>query len=171
MKALDIIILIPLLWGAYKGFSKGLLVELSTILAFILATVLGFKLIDVVIQYIRDYIGENSFLPVIAFLTTFIGILLGVTLFAKAVKKALDLTLFGNLDDIAGAIVGILKWSFIISIFLWLLSAGNLALPESITAETVLFPYFVKFGPFIVDQVASLVPLTKDLISSIKEYL
>ena len=160
-----------MLWGAYKGFSKGLLIELSTVLAFILATILGFKLIDTVVQLILPYLGPQSYLPVVAFLLTFVGVLFSITLLAKTVKKVLNLTLLGNLDDLAGAILGIVKWAFILSILLWLVYQSPISIPQKHTQDTVIFPYLVQFGPLIIDKVSTILPYCKDLIASINQSL
>ena len=79
MKLLDIIILIPVIWGAYKGYKKGLFMELSMLVGFVLATILGFKLINIVMLYLQPYFGvDNKALPTISFIVTFIGILIGM---------------------------------------------------------------------------------------------
>ena len=36
MNYLDIIIIIPLIWGAYKGFRKGFIIEIASLIALIL---------------------------------------------------------------------------------------------------------------------------------------
>jgi membrane protein required for colicin V production len=98
-------------------------------------------------------------------------ILLAITLGAKALKTAMDWTIFGTADDVLGAIVGVLKWVFIMSIVFWLLEEGELSLPNSFTKDTVIFPYLILIGPWVIDGIGALTPLTEDLIKSIKEYI
>ena len=43
MNFLDALIIAPLLWGAYKGFQKGLIFEIAMILGLIIGVYLGFK--------------------------------------------------------------------------------------------------------------------------------
>ena len=43
MKLLDVLILVPLLWGAVHGYRKGLLIEVIGIAGFVIAMILGFK--------------------------------------------------------------------------------------------------------------------------------
>ena len=171
MAVLDIIILVPLVWGAYKGFKKGLFIELATILGFIIATIAAFALLDWGIKELKEYISNESILPALSFIIIFILVLVGITLGAKALKAAMDWTLLGTADDTAGAIAGILKWVFIMSVFFWFLEEGELSLPDSFTEGTVIYPYLILVGPWIIDAIGALTPLTEDLMEGIKEYI
>jgi uncharacterized membrane protein required for colicin V production len=53
MKTIDLLILFPLLIGAYHGYKRGLLLEIVAILAFVIAVVLGFKLLDYGLDFYR----------------------------------------------------------------------------------------------------------------------
>lgn len=171
MNSLDLIILVPIIWGAYKGYSRGLLLELGTVLAFVLATILGFKLMDQAVGLIKPYIGQESLLPFFAFLLVFVGVLIGLSMINKVLKKFLDYTLFGVVDDIAGAVLGVLKWAFALSVILWLMNEVDIIVPKEYSDNSFLYPYIVKYSPMLIDLVSSLMPFAKDLIDSIKENL
>lgn len=172
MSILDIIIIIPLIYGAYKGFTKGLLRELTSLLAVILAITLGFKLMDLVIALIQPYLGENNqIVPLIAFVAIFVVVLILVNLLSKAVKKVLDMTLLGNVDDFAGAVLGILKWAFAMSMILWLLDQAQIIIPKERTEGSILFPFLMAYGPKLIDYVSIILPFTQDLIHSISEHI
>lgn len=172
MKALDIIILIPVLFGAYKGFKKGLLMELVSLAALVLATLLSFKLLDKGIDLIGQYIDKNqSFVPYLSFVLIFILVLFVVTYIGKATKKFLDVTLLGKLDDMAGGLLGALKWAFAFSVLLWLSQSAGIVPPEEHTENTVIYPYLVVYGPQIMEFFSALLPQASNLIDSIKDKL
>ena len=171
MNSLDLIILVPLIWGAYKGYSRGLLLELGTILAFVVATVLGFRLMDEAVGLIKPYISQESLIPFFSFLLVFIGVLVGLITINKILKKFLDYTLFGIVDDVAGAILGILKWAFAISVLLWLMNEVDIVVPREYSDGSFLYPFIVKYSPMLIDLVSRMMPMAKDLIDSIKENL
>ena len=172
MNVIDIIILIPLLFGAYRGYKKGLLMELVSILSLILATVLSFKLLDQGIELLGEYLGKNqSFLPYLAFVLIFVLVLYLVTYIGKATKSFLDVTVIGKLDDVAGAILGALKWAFAFSVLLWLTQSAGINLPEEQTKEAIIYPYLSLYGPQVIDFFASFLPQAKNIIESIKEKL
>lgn len=172
MNYLDIIILIPMAFGAYKGFQKGLLMEIVTLIAFILATVLAFKLLEQGMLVLEPYIGKNeSVLPLFSFIIIFALVMVLVLFVGKASKKILDVVLIGTFDNLAGAIVGALKWAFGFSVILWLMESAGLGFPEESVDGSVVFPYFVSYGPFLIECVSMLVPYAQELVASIKNLI
>ena len=84
MTWLDLIIALPLLFGAYRGFTKGIIIEIASVLALILgfygALLLANKTAEL-INHSLDY--NSSHLHLIAFVVTFIAIVVGVFFMAK----------------------------------------------------------------------------------------
>ena len=144
MKFLDLIILLPLLYGAYKGFKTGLVVEIAGILALVLGLILGFKLMHSGIILIQSVTGAlPSLLPIMSFLLIFTVVVVGVNLLAKIFKKILDFTIFaGMLDNLAGAVVGVVKWTFGLSSLFWLLEKSHIAITDSAKEGTFIYPLF-----------------------------
>jgi len=123
MNYLDIILLIPVLWGAYKGFSKGLIVAVASLLALLLGVygALHFS------QFTGDYLQNNwnvdvHYLPLIAFALTFVGIVILIHFSAKLLDKLVKAIALGWLNMIAGVFFGILKSVFILSIIIFLIN-------------------------------------------------
>jgi membrane protein required for colicin V production len=170
VRTLDLILLIPLLFGAYIGYKRGLLMELVGIIALVLAILGAFKLIHSGIEFLQQYIPEHSnFIPFIAFIGIFIGILILVNLIGRITKKLLDLTILGIFDNLAGAILGVFKWAFIISIVLWLTSQINVTVPENLTENSFLYDYIYNLAPRVGQYVSSIFPFADNLFESIKE--
>jgi membrane protein required for colicin V production len=170
LNTIDIIILIPLIYGTYRGFKKGFLMELATILAFVLAIIGGFKLLHWGMNLLDQHFDINgNILPYLAFILIFIGIVLLVNLIGKALKTVLDMTLLGSVDSLAGAIVGLLKWTFGVSVILWLTTNVGLLIPTAYINESQLYPYIVNIAPTVVEYVAILWPMAEDIFHPIKE--
>jgi membrane protein required for colicin V production len=103
MKTLDLLIIVPLLWGAYIGYKQGLLMSLVGILAFVLAVILGFKLMDTGLDLLKPYFSSsNRFLPYIAFAAIFFPIILLVNKLGQLLRKSIQYTLIGSFDSMAG---------------------------------------------------------------------
>jgi len=167
---LDIILLVPLLLGAYLGFKRGLLMELVGLIALILAILGAFKLLHTGIEFLNRYIPEyGNFVPFIAFVGIFIGILILINLLGHLTKKLMDLTLLGAFDYVAGAILGVFKWAFIISVILWLTTQININIPDKLTEDSFLYPYILNFAPSVGKYVASVFPFADNLFESIQE--
>ena len=161
--------LVPLVFGAVMGFRKGLLLEIVGILAFVLGIIGGFKLMELGMTYLRDYMdGMDHLLPFVSFLIIFLGILLLVNLIGKAVKKMVDMTLLGGVDKFAGAVVGIAKWGIGLSIVLWLTHHFGIELPGQ-DEDLVLYPYLTDLGPNLIQSMSVVLPFAEEMIDSIKE--
>ncbi len=146
--------------------------ELATILAFVLAIIGGFKLLHWGMGLLDKHFEINgTLLPYISFILIFIGIVLLVNLIGKMLKRVLDMTLLGSLDAFAGGLVGLLKWTFGVSVILWLSTNVGLFVPPEYIDESLLYLYIVNIAPTVVEYVAILWPMAEDLFHPIKELI
>ncbi|MEO1053882.1 MAG: CvpA family protein [Bacteroidota bacterium] len=172
MSTIDIIILIPLLWGAYRGFQKGLILELLMIAALILGIVLGFKLIYFGMDLLNDHFEMNGqLLPYISFIIIFLLAVFLVSMVGKWFKKLIDYTLIGSIDNFLGALLGLLKWALGLSTILWLSASFDMHLPEKWTDGALIFPYLLNVAPKTAEYVSFLLPFTDGLFDEIAKLL
>jgi membrane protein required for colicin V production len=122
MNILDLVLAVPLLWGAYKGFSRGIIYEVAMIIGLIAGLYLAFKFSGLVQGWLYKVVDSNSALPSWAGFFIVSGIILLVFLLyarlLEGVLKAGDLNAF---NKIAGALFGLLKFALVLSVILWLL--------------------------------------------------
>ena len=154
MTTLDILILIPLLWGAYNGYRKGLLVEVVAIIAFVVALVVGFKFLQFGIDLLAPYISRElarKFLPWLGFSLIFFPVVLMVNRMGFALRRSLRYTLLGTFDNLAGAAVGLFTWVFGISVILWLFSFMNVQMPPAQTRDSFMYPLLRPVAPKVMN--------------------
>ena len=73
MSYLDIILSVPLMWGLYKGLSKGIIKELAALTALIAGIYGAIHLADNIHPYLKEQFAiTSSFLPIVSFAITFI---------------------------------------------------------------------------------------------------
>ena len=66
MNFLDILILLPVLYGAYKGFKHGFVIELFTLLAILVGIYVGIHFSDYTANWLKTSFGwDSEYLPVI----------------------------------------------------------------------------------------------------------
>jgi len=119
MNYLDIILVIPLLWGLYKGVSKGIIKELASLMALIIGIYGAVHFADSIQPYIKSSLSiESSFLPILSFAITFIGIVLVVRVIGFIVDKIIKLVALGFISRVLGGVFGVLKTAYIISALL-----------------------------------------------------
>ncbi len=147
--------------------------EVVNILALILALIGGFKLMDHTMTILMETFGKpHPFLPFMAFMVVFIGIILGVHILGRALKGLIGLTILGSIDKFAGALVGLVKWAFAISIVLWLVDSFSPGLFDNYTGENaILFPLLLAFAPHVFFILVGFLPFLKEMMESIRELL
>jgi len=166
----DIIVLILLAVGAYSGYKKGLILELIAIIAFILAIIGGFKLLHVGMQYISDiYEGFGNLLPFVAFIVLFVLILILVNMVGKIIKRLIDWTPFGIVDNVAGAILGIAKWALALSIILWVMGSLKINIPNSMTGNSKILPLVADFAGQVGNFISTIFPSFENFINTLEE--
>lgn len=167
MNFIDIILCIPLVWGLYKGFTKGLIIEAATIVAFGLGVWGGIHLSDLLAQKIHStFDWQSPYLPVISFALVFLLIISGVFLVAKGVQKAADGMALSALNKIGGAIGGTLKFALIMSVVIFVLDAIEKSYPLisfKAKEESLLYKPMGKIAPTLIpalkdSKVAELLP-------------
>lgn len=175
MKLLDILILVPLLWGAIHGYRKGLLIEIIGIAGLVVAMILGFKFLGLGMEVLTPYFSDGTarkILPYIGFSAVFFPTIFLLNQFGYRIRRSLRYSILGTFDSFAGAMVGIFTWVFGISVFFWLVNLIGIKIPEHRTAETWLYPLIVPVAPNVITRALTLMPEGSELIRDWKhDYL
>lgn len=167
MNYLDIIICIPLVWGLYKGFTKGLIIELATMIAFGLGVWAGINFSDYLATKFTEWFGwQSPYLPILCFALTFILIIAAVFLVAKMVQRMVEGMALSALNKIGGAIAGTLKFALIMSVLIFVIDAIEQSYPFisfKAKEESLLYQPVGKIAPTLIpaldkSKVAKFVP-------------
>lgn len=161
MKTIDILILIPLAWGAWNGYRKGLLIEIIAVIAFVVAMIVGFRFLSFGIELLSPYISRElarKLLPWLGFSVIFFPTVFLINQMGYSLRKSLRYTLLGTFDSVAGAAVGIFTWVFGISVLFWLFSYMGVKMPVSQTEGSYLYPAIRPVAPLVMDKAAVWVP-------------
>ncbi|QJD81282.1 CvpA family protein [Spirosoma rhododendri] len=153
--------LIPLAWGVFNGYRKGLLVEVVAVIAFIVAMIVGFKFLAFGIELLSPYISREMarrLLPWLGFSVIFFPTVYMVNQMGFALRRSIKFSVLGTFDSVAGAAVGFFTWLFGISVILWLLSYMNVKLPPRHVDGALLYPYVRPIAPLVMERAAVWVP-------------
>jgi membrane protein required for colicin V production len=165
----DIILIVLLVAGAISGYKTGLILELISIIAFILAILGGFKLLHVGMEYVsKVYDGFGTLLPFVAFLVLFVLIIILVNTVGKILKKIIDWTPLGFFDNIFGAVLGVLKWALAISIVIWVVSALHIDFAEEQLSKSRILPITNRMLTSVGDFISTIFPSFEDYIKTLK---
>ncbi|MCK5171262.1 MAG: CvpA family protein, partial [Bacteroidales bacterium] len=105
MNTIDLVFAILLLWSAYRGYTKGFIVQLATLAALLLG-ILGAVLFSDITSgiIIKKFDISGQYLPIISFAVTFVVIVIGVHLFAKMLNKLIDAIALGIVNRLLGVL-------------------------------------------------------------------
>ena len=115
MSWLDILILLPLLIGLVRGLMKGLIVEVSSIVAIILGF-LGAKWWSAAFAswLMQQFEWSETACIVVAYALLFAGIALGLNIIARLLSKLFQKIQLGWLNRLLGGVFGTAKWGIVI---------------------------------------------------------
>jgi membrane protein required for colicin V production len=153
MNVFDIIITVFIIWSAYKGYTKGFLHQIATLIALLLGIWGALNFSDLVAVWLHDkFKWTSQYMELIAFIITFLMIVIGIHLISKAMEKTLEAIALGFTNRLAGLFFGVLKTAFILSIVILLLnkidSKYNI-LPEEQVENSRLIEPLSKLAPVL----------------------
>jgi len=126
MNYLDIIISLPLLWAIYKGYTKGFIHQLASLVALIAGIFIATKLSGFLADwFIRKFQWQEKIAHFTSFIAIMIVILLLIFLLAKWLENAINTTSLGFVNRLLGVIFSVIRMIFIISILLFILNNIN----------------------------------------------
>lgn len=167
----DIILFVPLIYAAWKGFSKGLIVELASILALIAGLYIAANFSQWSADLLNNLFEWNgAWISYVAFLLTFLGVVFGVYALAKVIEKAVNMASLKLVNKISGSLFGLLKMALILSIILNLLGWIDQQIPllsKSEPDHSLLFSPMQQVAPKVLPVLVntSWMSKTEDLLA------
>ena len=120
MNILDILIGIPLVYAIYKGFTKGLIIEVATLLALILGIYGAIHFSDFTAEFIRNkFEYDSNYMGIMAFVITFILIVIVLNVLGKMMNSLVEAVALGMINRLLGAVFGLIKGIIILSILVY----------------------------------------------------
>ena len=122
MNYLDLILGGLIVYGAVKGFFKGLIIEAASLVALLLGVVCAL-LFSAALEGVLASFFQAEHLPPsgVIFLIIFIGVIIGVNLLARLITKVLKMAALGFINRIFGALFGGLKFALALSALILLI--------------------------------------------------
>jgi membrane protein required for colicin V production len=171
LEIIDIILGAVLLYSAWKGYQSGLLIQILTLLAWVVALISAFQLMHLSVTFLSDHWNvKGSSVPLIGFLVVFIIVLILMILLSKWLCHVIHTTLLGTFDQYAGAIIGLMKAAFGLGAFLWLLHKSSLQLPNEYVDDAFLYPWLITFTPKFIQWVSMIIPFS-DILTKVSGWI
>jgi membrane protein required for colicin V production len=121
--AVDIVVVVSLIYSMYHGFNKGLIISLASLAGLVLGVWGAVKFSGLTGTYLSEQFDVQ--IPILSFAVTFIAILFGVYLLGKLVEKVVDILSLGFLNKIGGVLFNGIKMSLILVVVFILVNQVN----------------------------------------------
>lgn len=160
MNYLDIIICVPLAWALYKGFRKGLILEIAALISLVIGIWTAYKFSSITGEYLIKYFTLSSnVLPLVSFIVTFLLVVIGIHFLAKMLERIIKLAALGLINRLAGALFSFIKVGLIVGTLLYASSLFDNTfeiIPNEIKKESLVYKPIISAPPKIL-------PMLKDL--------
>lgn len=166
MNYLDIIIAASLLYGAIKGFSNGLIKEITSILGLIIGVYVAITFSS----YIQPKITEifqlkKDLITIISFSVLFIASVFSIRIIGYILEKITTVLALGFLTKLLGGVFGVLKMTIFCGGAIFLLLDNNLV-NNKLKEDTILFQPLEKTIKKITPQIKKKMP---EVLNKIEE--
>src|SRR5947207_12924957 len=103
---IDLVFVALLVLAVIKGYTKGFIIAIFSLLALIIGVAAAMKCSAAVATWLSSSLHAGTrWLPVLAFLLVFLIVVLLVRLGAKAVEKMVELAMLGCVNRLAGIVL------------------------------------------------------------------
>lgn len=160
MNYLDIFIVCVLVFGFFRGFIKGLIMELSSLFAIVLGAYGSLKFSDLTLDWVSLNFSsqieniDDNYLKIASFAFTFLIIIVFVSFIGKGLTRVVKMVSLGLINKTLGGLFGAIKYVLILSFFFVFFENLNSTLfliDESFFESTLLYEPIMEIGDLLLN--------------------
>ena len=125
MRNTDILLIVPLVWGTYRGFYRGLISEITSLVAIIIVFYVSIKFYEPFGAFINSHIHSKlspAYISIAAFTILFLFLYVIVYAISIKIEKMTESLHISLINHLAGGLFGLAKWAFMVSMVISLLA-------------------------------------------------
>ena len=149
---LDIVFLVPLLWGAYSGFKKGLIAQVLGLTSLFAGVWLGVNYQQMVSPFLIEKVQEK-YLSISCFIVLFFSVIILGAITTKIMEKFANFIQLKLINKLVGLILGGLKISSFLVIAVSIIQtwdSQSIMIDQSTKENSLFFPVFNNIGNSIL---------------------
>jgi len=167
---IDIIFLVSMALAVIKGFQKGLIIALFSIIAFVAGIAAALKLSALVSEWLSQSTNINvKWIPFIAFILIFFIVVLIIRWSAKLIEKAVEFAFLGWVNKIGGILLFAVLYTLIMSVLLFFALQLHVFTEQTI-AESKTYIYIQPWGARVIDSLGTIIPLFKNVFAELQTF-
>jgi len=178
MHSFDLIILVIVIIATYRGWVDGLFRELMWYASIFISLIVTIKFADIITEVINnfsDYSPQIFYL--LSFTILFIISLIAAKILTKGIKKIIDLSFLGFLDNALGSVFHVIKYMFVLSFVFWTYTKfiNIISFDEEFISAyfsgSVFFAYIRGLAPYTIESFSWISPYLQEVLESTKEII
>jgi membrane protein required for colicin V production len=167
---LDGLLLILCIIAFIRGWKKGLLWAIVSIIAVLIGIVISLKCAHLLADYLfENNILNNQYTLLLCFILLFLSTIFIFRMLVKFIEKILESVFLGWVNNVLGGLCYCFFILFLCSTFLWLGNKAHLIKPEN-KLDSKSYEYIAPLAPKTIAYITPYIPLFKTLYSDIEAY-
>ncbi len=167
---IDILFIALLIIAIFKGMSKGLILSLFSIIAFIVGLAAAIKLSAIVAnRFANNQYLNSKWVPFVSFILVFIAVAIVVKILASIIQRFAEMLMLGWLNKLAGVLLFMLLYGIIYSVFLFYGTQLHIIQQETIHSS-IVYHYICPLAPKIMDIIGTVIPFFKDIFAQLGHF-
>lgn len=167
---IDTIIIALLAIALFKGYRKGLILGIFSLLAIVVGLAAAVKLSTLVAGYLGKNVNiTGKWLAVLSFALVFILVIFLIRLGAKALEKTASIMMLGWVNRLGGILLFAIFYLVVFSVCLFY--AEHIELIKQDTLQQSYFYSFVQpWGPKAINSLGTALPWFKGMFSQLQDF-
>ncbi|WP_406685187.1 CvpA family protein [Seonamhaeicola sp. MEBiC1930] len=157
MGVIDIVLGALILFGLIRGFSKGLFVEVASLVALVAGVYGAIHFSNFAADFLIEKVDwELKYINIVAFAITFVVIVVVIGMAGKALTKIANFAALGLINRLLGAVFGALKIAVILSVVLIVFDKFNKTIPfadEDDLESSILYTHVKALVPVVLPYI------------------
>ncbi len=167
---LDFIFAVIIVFAILRGYQRGLVVGLFSLVAVIIGLAAAMKLSAVVAGYVGKAVKvSDEWLPIISFAGVFLIVILLIRLGAKAIESTIEVAMLGWVNKIGGIILFAAIYTVVFSVLLFYGEQMKLIQPETIH-KSVTYSFIQPWAPKTINGFAAIITIFKDMFGELEQF-
>ncbi|MDT0647416.1 CvpA family protein [Zunongwangia sp. F260] len=157
MNIIDIVLALILLYGAVRGFFRGILAEIASLVGIILGIYGAIRFSHLLSDVLENYVDwDMQYVNLLSFAITFFIIMFLVSLAGKILTNIATFAALGIVNKILGAGFGLLKVAFLTSVIIMFFKSTNEEInliQEEVLEESELYEPVERIAPILLPSI------------------
>src|SRR5258706_6749081 len=167
---LDLCFAVIFILAIFRGYRRGLIVGIFSFVAIIVGLAAAIKLSLVVASYIGKSVKvSEQWLPIIAFIVVFVGVVLLVRLGANFIQRTAEVAMLGWLNRLGGIVLYLAIYIAVFSVLLFYADQVDLLRSET-KEKSVTYSFVSSVGPKAINAIGTVVPFFKNMFVDLENF-